>query len=147
MWKADPALRAALRETQAVLRLASQAYQAHSCPASGGCCQLAKTQRPPWVWPSEVALLRSALAEQGRPVPPPRQDGGCPLLDESGRRCSVYAARPFGCRTYFCERRQGPARQPTAATDALLKRLEWVNIALDEGARPRPLPEALDLVR
>jgi Fe-S-cluster containining protein len=36
----------------------------------------------------------------------------CPLLDRDGR-CSVYAARPLGCRTYYCERARrgvGPSR-------------------------------------
>ncbi len=125
----------ALKEVRAIYRQADAAYAPYSCPASGECCQLAITRRQPWLWQPEWALL-----SQKRPLPPPRADGGCPYLDATGLRCSVYADRPFGCRTFFCERIRGPARQPAETVAALLERLERVSQRVDPSLKaPRPL--------
>jgi Fe-S-cluster containining protein len=75
-------------------------------------------------------------------VPPQRADGGCRLLDEEGQRCTIYEARPFGCRTFFCERRVGP-KEPTAQTNALLDELSKLNVALESSAAPRTLDDLL----
>jgi Fe-S-cluster containining protein len=128
---ADP-----LKETRAIYRRADALFARFSCPSSGECCQLKATGREPWLWPSEWELLM-----QGRPVPPPRADGGCPFLDESGKRCTAYADRPLGCRTFFCARVRGPSKQPVLEMNALLKRLEAVNRGADEDAQPLPLRE------
>ena len=129
--------RAAALETRALYRLADQAYLGFSCPASGECCQLTRTGRPPWLWPSEWRLLVAK-----RPVPPARADGGCPFLDESGVRCAVYADRALGCRTFFCPRRKGPSREPAELMATLLSRLEAVNQrAWPDVAGPRPMLE------
>ncbi|MBX7097018.1 MAG: YkgJ family cysteine cluster protein [Myxococcaceae bacterium] len=133
--------RAALLETKAVLRHADRTWARWSCPSTAECCQLATTRRPPWLWPSEWAVLEEHLAHEGRALPPPRADGGCPFLDESGKRCTVYEARPFGCRTFFCHRVRGPSKHPGEGTDALLRRLSALNLELDDAAQPRPLPE------
>lgn len=127
----------ALRELRAIYRQADAAYSPFSCPASGECCQLAKTRRQPWLWYPEWKLLADR-----RPLPPPREDGGCPYLDAAGKRCTVYADRPFGCRTFFCERIRGPARQPAETVDALLRRLEAVSQRVRPSlTSPRPLLE------
>jgi Fe-S-cluster containining protein len=127
----------ALRELQAIYRQADTAYAPFSCPASGECCQLARTQRQPWLWYPEWKLLASR-----HPLPPRRAEGGCPYLDTAGRRCTVYADRPFGCRTFFCERIRGPARQPADTVDALLRRLEAVSQRVRPTlTSPRPLLE------
>src|SRR6185295_5725337 len=97
----------ALRRLAALYRQADSAYERFSCPSSAECCQLRRRGRQPWLWPVESAALEDALRRQGRRVPEPRADGGCPLLDEAGRRCTVYEDRPFGCRTYFCDRASG----------------------------------------
>ncbi|WNG19871.1 YkgJ family cysteine cluster protein [Cystobacter fuscus] len=112
----------ALKELRTVYRQADAAYAPFSCPASGECCQLAKTRRQPWLWWPEWLLLA-----RRHPLPPPRKDGGCPYLDAEGRRCTVYADRPFGCRTFFCERIRGPARQPADTVTTLLVRLERIS--------------------
>lgn len=125
------------QETRAILKKADETYARFSCPASGECCQLAVTQREPWLYPSEWEILRAAVEE----LPPEREDGGCPFLDASGKRCSVYASRPFGCRTFFCSRIRGPSRQPIEAVDALLRRLDGLNREHFEAAEPRPLRE------
>ncbi|HYH99040.1 YkgJ family cysteine cluster protein [Hyalangium sp.] len=127
----------ALRELRAIYRQADAAYAPFSCPSSGECCQLSRTGRQPWLWYPEWKLLTSH-----RPLPPKRADGGCPYLDAAGRRCTVYADRPFGCRTFFCERIRGPARQPADTVDALLRRLEAVSQRVMPGLTgPRPLLE------
>ncbi len=133
--------RTAVRETVHVLEALSATWAGHGCPASGDCCQLRSTGRSPWLWPSEWWVLEASLAEQGRALPPAREDGGCPFLDASGRRCSVYGARPSGCRSYFCHRRTGPAVEPAQATHALLERLTKLNLGVDSEAAPKSLPE------
>jgi hypothetical protein len=122
------ALRAAIRDLRAVYRLADAAYRPYSCPGTAECCQLATTRREPWLWPVEWALL---VETTGGQVPPARADGGCPFLDASGKRCTVYADRPFGCRTYFCHRIRGPGREPIEAVAVLSERLQRVAQALD----------------
>jgi uncharacterized protein len=131
------ARRTAFQELRAVYRLADAAYRPYSCPGTAECCQLAATQREPWLWPLEWELL---LEAKGGVVPAARADGGCPFLDADGKRCSVYASRPFGCRTFFCHRIRGPAREPLEAVALLLERLERVAQTLDADCRaPRPL--------
>jgi Fe-S-cluster containining protein len=127
----------ARKEVRTVYRQADAAYAPFSCPASGECCQLARTGRQPWLWQPEWELLSG-----GRPLPPPREDGGCPYLDAAGRRCTVYADRPFGCRTFFCERIRGPARQPAETVGTLLERLERISERVAPALKaPRPLLE------
>lgn len=127
----------ALQELRVIYRQADAAYAPFSCSASGECCQLSKTQRQPWLWAPEWLLL----ARQ-HPLPPPRADGGCPYLDAAGLRCTVYANRPFGCRTFFCARIRGPSRQPADTVNALLVRLEQVSQRLQPTLTgPRPLLE------
>jgi len=131
------AQRAALQELAAVYRAADAAYRPYRCPGTAECCQLATTKREPWLWPVEWEAL---LAAKGGQLPPERQDGGCPFLTEDGQRCSAYAARPFGCRTFFCGRVQGPAREPTLVVAALAARLQRVAQTLDPDCPgPRPL--------
>ena len=134
--KSARARRAARLGTLAVFRHADAAYAPFSCPATSECCQLGKTGRQPWLWPNEWLLLEEELAKSPRTA---RADGGCPFLDENGKRCTVYAVRPFGCRTFFCHRVQGPSRQPAEATNALLLRLESVARELDPDCEPKPL--------
>lgn len=128
-----------LNEVRAIYRKADAAWAPWSCPASGDCCQLAVTGREPWLYAGEWEVLREAFGT--RPLPPARADGACPFLDASGRRCGVYAHRPFGCRTYFCHRVQGPGREPAEVADALLRRLDAAHRAHDHAAEPRPLKD------
>jgi Fe-S-cluster containining protein len=128
------AMHDAAKATRALYAKADALWSRWSCPSSAECCQLTKTKREPWLWPSEWQLLRGE-----RPLPAPRADGACPYLDADGKRCTVYADRPLGCRTFFCHRIQGPARQPVLEMDALLSRLERINLDDDETAEPRPL--------
>ncbi|RYZ37519.1 MAG: YkgJ family cysteine cluster protein [Myxococcaceae bacterium] len=127
----------AMQETRTVYRQADTAYAPFSCSASGECCQLATTKRQPWLWRPEWEVL-----SRDRALPPPRADGGCPFLDAAGKRCTVYADRPFGCRTFFCERIRGPARQPSEDVTRLLLRLERISQRVMPSLQgPRPLLE------
>ncbi len=131
----------ALAETKLVLTKASAAYRPWSCPSTAECCQLTKTGRPPWLWPSEWEVLLERLKRDQRTLPQRRADGGCPFLDANGLRCTVYEDRPFGCRTFFCHRVSGPSAQPTFATNDLLHQLEGANVEWKEDAQPKPLLE------
>ena len=70
----------------------------------------------------------------------------CPLLTPEGR-CRVYASRPFGCRTFFCDHAEGPGGQGRRAAsgrrDALGRRIADLSARhapRDPG--PRPLVKA-----
>lgn len=132
--------RAALGALAVVYREADAAFAPFSCPASGECCQLAVTRREPWLWRAEWLRVLARLERDGRTLPPARDDGACPLLDASGLRCSIYTDRPLGCRTFFCDRIRGPARQPLEAMEQLQRRLLRLSEDLDgTEAQPRPL--------
>lgn len=139
----------ALRRLAAIYRQADEVYARFRCPASAECCQLTRRGRQPWLWPLELAALEGALRRQGRSMPPARADGGCPLLDEAGQRCTVYQDRPFGCRTYFCERASG-GRHPLEATVELSIRLQALAVEADPDAAaagPRPILDWLEDAR
>ncbi|MFT3709745.1 MAG: YkgJ family cysteine cluster protein [Archangium sp.] len=134
------AWRRAVTETRLVLTRASEAWSAHGCPGTAECCQLAITKREPWLWPSEWKVIEARLKRDGRVLPPKRADGACPFLDAAtGKRCTIYEDRPFGCRTFFCHRITGPAKQPADQTNALLERLRASNIAADSESQPRSI--------
>ncbi len=127
------------QETRAVYRLADALYAPYSCPATAECCQLTRTGRQPWLWPSEWRVLRDGVLKAHGAIPPPRPDGGCPLLDVTGKHCTVYESRPLGCRTFFCHRIRGPSQQPVMEMNALLERLERVNQREDADVPAEPL--------
>lgn len=145
-WSPDSARRAhadraAARALETLQRRTDEAWSGHRCPGTAECCQLAKRGREPWLWGVEWDALRRARPE----LPAPREDGGCPFLDAEGRRCTVYAARPLGCRTYFCHRATGPAREPVEEMDRLLRQLETIarSVRPDEDG-PRPITHWLE---
>jgi uncharacterized protein len=133
--------RALVKETRAIFDKADKAFAPFSCPATAECCQLATTKRPPWLYASEWQALLAELVAQKRTLPPARSDGGCPFLDATGKKCTVYAARPLGCRTYFCHRVRGPGEAPVGTMNALLERLHAMHLDLDGLEVPRSLLE------
>src|SRR5215470_2466297 len=107
-------------ELLALYAEADRLLQGWTCDRSGDCCHFARTGREPYLWANEWAVLARAIAARGTPA---RRTLGlrvvddermCPLFDPADG-CTVYAARPFGCRTFFCERGVGPTRRPPRA--------------------------------
>jgi hypothetical protein len=135
-------------ELEAIYRDADALFAGWSCSASTDCCRFAVTGREPYVTSVEVALLRRALAATGRRDPGRRAlevvaEGRCPLLTPEGR-CQVYAARPLGCRTFYCGRASpaGPVRHRDV--QALVRRVQELAARHEpDGDRGRPLRRAL----
>ncbi len=78
-----------------------------SCSASTDCCRFGVTGREPYPTAVELAELERAVRARGG-LPKRRSleiagERRCTLLSDEGR-CLAYASRPFGCRTFFCER-------------------------------------------
>ncbi|MBM4280234.1 MAG: YkgJ family cysteine cluster protein [Deltaproteobacteria bacterium] len=135
---------------RALLQQASDVVAGTGCDCSTECCRFGLTGREPWVTRAEWELVVREVARQGRRLPVVRDDddddeGRCPFLDDDGKgggRCRVYAARPLGCRTFFCERavhadgRRG--KLPTATTRTL-RPLAGELAALSPGVEARPL--------
>jgi Fe-S-cluster containining protein len=83
-----------------------------TCEASTDCCRFGVTGREPYPTAVELAELERAVRARGG-LPKRRSlaiasERRCELLSDQGK-CLVYASRPFGCRTFFCERAQGPS--------------------------------------
>lgn len=165
------------RELEAVYRELDERLQHDTCPASTECCRFAITGREPYVTSIEVALVERAIARKGgaralgRPPAPlgstetsvgPKVDKDkrrlsvvdavvdeepCPLLDASGR-CSVYDARPFGCRTFFCERALRSSGFSQRDTNEFVRRIKDIAARHDVGGdQGKPLRRALTSVR
>ena len=88
-------------EIHAIYRELDQeiAQLAPRCEVSGRCCRFAEYGHTLFVSEAEFALLLSEA-----PPPTRRVDDGetCPWQDLKGR-CTARAARPLGCRVYFCD--------------------------------------------
>jgi Fe-S-cluster containining protein len=149
--RSAPPIPALLDELRQLYAEVDAQYAGVTCPGSTECCRFGVTGRQPYLTSIEAALIRRALAERGfaarklprfKPLPlateHARDERPCPLLDDAGR-CSVYASRPFGCRTFYCGRATGelPARRELRA---LLQRLQALAARHESGGdRARPL--------
>ncbi len=128
-----------------------------SCDASTLCCRFGVTGREPYVTSIELAFLERGIAARGGPLPRRRRalplaeeqiarwgrrakvERTCPLLDERGR-CAVYAARPLGCRTFFCDRAVSAGRMPREEIRRLVSRIEDLAARhCPDGDKARPL--------
>ena len=105
-----------LAELRALYARIDRELEGWSCDASTDCCRFGVTGREPYPTAVEVAELERAVRARGglpkrRALPlatrGSRDERRCALLSDDGR-CLVYASRPFGCRTFFCERARGP---------------------------------------
>lgn len=83
------------------------------CWASGRCCNFERAGHRLYVTGLEAAYtaVRAVRAIDGNRGPWPltvldvdraRTGGGCPY--QEGNLCGAHAARPLGCRVYFCDR-------------------------------------------
>ncbi len=159
--------RALLAELAAVYRDVDAAYGAYRCPGTSECCHFAVTGREPYVTSIELAAIERAVAARGGPLAPKkralpiypgssgrrgpnpapseyRDERICPLLTREGR-CSIYAARPLGCRSFWCHRADVPAE--AVSRDALagfVRRIQTIaQRHRPDGDQGRPLSRAL----
>lgn len=135
----DQQLGATLDEVREVYReLATRPVQ-RSCELRTECCRFRLTGLTPYLTRGEAIVAATALRATGCTSVSLRDDGACPLLGDEGR-CRIYEARPFGCRTHFCQAAGGmiPRRQVLG----LIRRLEIVDGQLG-GDGPKALPVAL----
>jgi Fe-S-cluster containining protein len=149
MRRAPPPGRGLLEELAELYREADALREGTTCPASTECCRFGVTGREPYVTSIEIVALERAIAVRGGPLSASRRalplaagdvrERTCALLDRTGR-CSVYDSRPFGCRTYFCER-AAPGRVPSRSEErALVDRLKALALRhRPDGDQARPL--------
>ena len=112
------------------------------CRVVTRCCRFQLTGEVPVLTLGEALVAARGVRASGRRELKPHAEGACPLLGREGR-CTIYADRPFGCRTHFCRAAGGVV--PRKLVGDLIQRLE----ALDEklgGDGSRGLPEAIAAV-
>jgi Fe-S-cluster containining protein len=146
-WKHHPAR----AELLALYKEVDELLAPFSCPASGECCHFARTGREPYPHAVELeelthaAKATSALAKKRR-LSVVEEDRTCALLGDDGR-CRVYASRPFGCRTFFCERVEGPHKEPRDELQAIGRRIADLSArAFPRDPGPRPLSRVLPVL-
>jgi Fe-S-cluster containining protein len=151
-----------LAQLEALYQQVDAALQGWTCQASTLCCRFGITGREPYVTSIELALIERQLASRGGGLPTRRralplardtveqfgqrwrkEERTCPLLDSSGR-CFVYACRPFGCRTFFCDnslKSKHISRERIRQWVAEIERL--AHHYCPDGDKGRPLTRAL----
>ncbi len=107
-----------------------------ACIARTECCQFHLTGLTPHLTKGEALLAAKAFRATGRRELPETDGGVCPLLQRTTGRCLIYADRPFGCRTHFCEAAGGPCARGEVLD--LIRRLEDLDVRL-HGDGPRKL--------
>ena len=156
-----------LGELESVLASADQVFSGWGCPASTECCRFGVTGREPYVTSVEIALIRRAIAARGgakswkrasslpsaadatdrRSLPLVVEERRCPMLTDAGR-CAIYASRPLGCRTFFCDRASSAGRVRHREISALVREVQAIAARHEPaGDQGRPLTRALaDLI-
>jgi Fe-S-cluster containining protein len=125
-----------LAEVRAVYQAIAQRPAQRNCLARTECCQFKLTGLTPYLTKGEALLAAKAFRATGRKDFPEADDGSCPMLQRTTGRCLIYADRPFGCRTHFCDAAGGPYARKEVLD--LIRRLEDLNVRLN-GDGPRKL--------
>jgi Fe-S-cluster containining protein len=144
---------ALLAELAALYREVDELYADWTCPGTTECCRFGVTGRQPYVTSIELAAIRRAIARRGAPLaranralPITRdeeQERICPMLDRNNR-CSIYADRPLGCRTFYCERATRGERGTRAELQDIVRKLQDLAARHSLGGdQARPLTRAL----
>lgn len=141
------------RELQSLYAETDALLVGHSCELSKDCCHFGVTGREPQPTPAELALVFETLRARGVTVAAPKRTRlpiigtdprRCPILGNDDR-CRIYESRPFGCRTFFCDRRTGPAKMPRKEIVLLGRRIADLSArAFPRDPQPRPLVRALE---
>jgi len=135
----DPARRAVFDEVRAIYVELEHRPLQRDCQLRTQCCHFRLTGKTPHLTLGEALYAAQGVRASGRRDVKPHPDGACPLLGKDNR-CTIYAHRPFGCRTHFCQHAGG--MYPRKHIADLIHRLE----ALDEklgGDGSRPLESAV----
>jgi hypothetical protein len=130
----------AVAEIKAVYAELARRPVERACVARTGCCQFQLTGRTPFLTKGEALVAAKGWRATGRKVLPEMADGTCPFLKRETGRCLIYEARPFGCRTHFCDAAGGP--YPRKLLLDLIRRLEDVDQQL-RGDGPRKIQAAV----
>ena len=117
-------------------------YANASCLNSTRCCQLRRYGHVPLVFEVEGRRAIAGVMRRGGRLPLEGEIGDCPLLLRSGA-CSVYADRPFGCRTFYCADATLPDGPRRAEVQALAMQLRALAERLGDSDL-RPLTNVLD---
>jgi Fe-S-cluster containining protein len=125
-----------LAEVRAVYQALADRPVTRQCIGRAECCQFKATGLTPHLTKGEAMLAAQAYRATGRKSFPDNDDGICPLLNRKTNRCLIYAERPFGCRTHFCEAAGGPYARKEVLD--LIRRLEDLDVRL-KGDGPRRL--------
>jgi Fe-S-cluster containining protein len=148
-------LRGLLDELARVYRDVDAAYAGYRCPSSTECCRFGVTGREPYVTSIELEAVNRGIARRGGPLSAKRRalplfrethvdERVCPLLDQHGH-CSIYEARPLGCRSFWCDRAETPidaVHRDTLA--AFVRRIQEIAARHErDGERGRPLTRAV----
>lgn len=132
---------AGLEELRAIYTQVDALLADTTCDASTDCCRFGVTGREPYPTAVERAELTRAVRARGglpkRRSLPQAGERRCALLSDDGK-CLVYASRPFGCRTFFCDRAIGdkPPRQEIQALSRAVADLSARFDPRDPGPRP-----------
>lgn len=129
-----------LAEVRAVYAELARRPVARQCTARTECCRFQLTGLTPQLTRGEALLAAKAFRATGRKELPEPTDGTCPLLKSETGRCLIYADRPFGCRTHFCDAAGGPYSRKEVLD--LIRRLEVVDRQLG-GDGPREIEAAV----
>ena len=123
-------------------------------PLQVRCCQFAVTGREPYPTAVELEEVRYAMRAAGIEVDAsrgprrlPLADRPCPLLSEAGR-CRIYASRPLGCRTFFCQTAEPPygarVKAPRGDANAIGRRIADLSARFaPRDPHPRALTKSL----
>ncbi len=127
----------AIAEIRSIYAAVAERPIERNCTLRTECCHFKLTGLTPYLTKGEAILAAKAFRATGRKQLPERTDGACPLLHPKTSRCMIYADRPFGCRTHFCDAAGGPYARRDVLD--LIRRLEAVDAALGgDGARTLP---------
>ena len=129
-----------LDEVRAVYAELAKLPLERSCQRRTGYCRFQLTGLTPQITKGEALVAARGLRATGRKELPESADGACPLLKPETGTCMIYADRPFGCRTHFCEAAGGP--YPRKHLLDLIRRLEEVDRQLG-GDGPRQIQAAV----
>jgi len=131
---------AILTEVRSVYAELAQRPIQRNCLQRTECCQFQLTGKIPQLTRGEALLAAQTFRATGRKTLPQRPDGACPMLQADTGKCLIYAARPFGCRTHFCQTAGGPIGRHEVLP--LIRRLEKIDRELG-GDGPHPLPQSV----